>query len=134
MENIGYYALQKAIYEKLVGNVSLMAVIVGVFDHTPQETAFPFVTIGDVAASDYSSLGKSGTEQRLNIHIWSREAGHKQVADIMEMIYGLLHNGSVTVVGQTLVAMRFLSTSIQLEGDGWTNHGVMRLLVHLIDS
>lgn len=133
MPSLSYYALQKAIYEKLTGSSQLIA-LAGIFDHTPQGTAFPFVAIGDAAASDLSSLGSGRMEYRFNIHIWSREAGHKQASDIMEVIYGLLHNGSITVTGQMLVMMSFISSSIQLEDDGWTYHGTMRLRVVLTSN
>lgn len=134
MSGLNYYELQKAIYEKLTGNSPLMAIISGVFNYPPQDAVFPFLTIGGVVVNDFPALGKDGTQQQLELHIWSREAGHKQAADIMNMVYGLLHNGSLAVAGQTLVMMRFSATSIKLENDGYTHHGVMSLKVLLADN
>ncbi len=134
MPSLSYYNIQKAIYEKLTGNSQLMALIGGVFDNVPQETAFPFVTIGDIFASESSSLGKNGVEQKLSINIWSREAGHKQTAEIMDVIYGLLHNGVLTIAGQIIIAVRITSSSIRLEDDGWTYHGTMNMIVVMTDS
>lgn len=131
MPNLNYYNVQKAIYEKLTGNSQLMASVSGIFDHVPQETIFPFITIGDISSNSLPNLDKNGLEQKLNINIWSREAGKKQTSDIMEMIYGLLNNGTIIVSGQILVLMEFISNSIQLEDDGWTYRGIMHLRVVL---
>lgn len=133
MANLNYYNLQKAIYEKLIGSSSLMAIVSGVFDYPPQEVNFPFVVIADASSGDMSAIGKNIIEQQIRINIWSRELGHKQTANIMELIYVLLHNGSVAVVGQILASMRFVSTSIQLEDDGRTYQGAMLLSIILSD-
>ncbi len=134
MANLNYYNLQKAIYEKLVGSVPLMAVVSGVFDFVPQGTDFPYLVIGDVAVGDASNLAKAVADYQLNLHIWSRQAGHKQAADIMDMVYGLLHNGNIAVTGKTLVSMRVTSSNIELANDSITYHGLLRLRIILQDS
>jgi len=131
MANLNYYALQQAIYSKLSASTALMALINGVFDGIVQAIDFPYITIGDASASDSASLGASGADYRLNIHIWSREAGHKQTADIIDVLYALLHNGSLSVSGKTLVAMQVVSSEIRLENDGITQHGLLRLQIVL---
>jgi hypothetical protein len=134
MPALNYYELQKAIYEKLSGNSQLMAIISGIFNYPPQDINYPFLTIGNVVVNDFPALGRGGTQQQLELHIWSREAGHKQAADIMNIVYGLLHNGSLEVTGQTVLMMRFTATSIKLEDDGYTHHGIMGLKVVLAES
>lgn len=131
MPSPNYYNLQKAIYEKLLGNSQLVAVVGGIFDNPPQGEIFPFITLGDVSAGDVSSLESSIAEYRIGIDVWSREAGHKQTADIMDLVYATLHQSSITVSGKSFVSMRFVSSSIQLEDDGWTYHGSMGLSVIL---
>ena len=131
MSNLNYYYLQKAIYEKLTGNSSLMAIISDVFDYPPQSAIFPFISIGNANFSEVSSLVGGIMGYLCDVNIYAREAGHKQTADIMEIIYGLLHNGAVSISGKTLVMMRFESSSIKLQDDGWTYQGIMRLKVIL---
>lgn len=131
MASFSHYALQKALYQKLTGNTPLMAVVTGIFDRAAQGTAFPYITIGDAVIHDWSTKSATGTQQLVEIHIWSREGGRKQAAEIMDMVYGLLHNGSLTVEAQALVMIRFVSSNLQLESDGWTYHGAMRLRVLL---
>lgn len=134
MSNLNYYNVQKAIYEKLVASSTLMAAVNGVFDYVPQDTAFPFVIISDARASNISNLAKNGIEHRVRINIFSREAGKKQAADIMGIIEGVLHNNSISVSGQTFVAMKFIDSSIELENDGWTYRGTMDLRIILYSN
>lgn len=131
MPSLSYYNLQKAIYEKLTGDSSLMAIVSGVFDYPPQSALFPFVTIGNIHSSDISNLASDVMAYSCDVSIYSREAGHKQTADIMEIIYGLLHNRNVSISGKTLVVVRCESSSIGLENDGLTYQGIMRLKVIL---
>lgn len=134
MANLNYYNTQKAIYEKLTGSGPLISAVSGIFDHVPQDTAFPFVTISDISSSDISNLNKNGIEQKIKINIWSSEAGKKQATDIMELIYSLLNNTTISVVGHIFVTMGFISNSIELEDDGWTYHGIMNLRVVLYNN
>lgn len=129
MPNLNYYILQKAIYEKFLASSTLMAIISGVFDNVPQGTQYPFVTFNQVSTIDISNLENSCTEHKIDINIWSREGGKKQASDIMDIIYGLLHNGTITVFGHSLISMGFITNSIILEDDGRTYCGVMRLMI-----
>ena len=76
------WALQQAIYTALTGDSTLMAMITGVHDHVPQETAFPYVTIGESTARDWRTVGRKGAEATLILHAWSRSRGRKQAKQI----------------------------------------------------
>ncbi len=128
---LNYYNLQKAIYEKLTGDAGLMALISGVYDNAPQDADYPFITFGKSNSKKYDVLGKNGLEHRVNIEIWSRENGKKQPAYIIESLYSLLHNGSLSVTGAALTSMEILSYSINLESDGCTYHGIINLRIVL---
>lgn len=132
--SLDYYGLQKEIYNKLVGNSSLISIISGVFDSPPQGVDFPFVVIGNGSASELANLSGSVIEYQFDIHVWSREGGHKQSADIMGLIYDEFHNGTIVIANQELLLMEFLSSSIRLENDGWTYRGEMRLKVMLTNN
>lgn len=121
--------VQEAIYSLLSTDSTLLAMVTGVYDHTPQDTAFPYVTIGEAECRDVSNLAASGVEANFGIHIFSREAGHKETHQIMERIYTLLHNTSPAVSGQTVVSMRIISADVMLERDGFTYRGMMKLRV-----
>ncbi|MFW0776993.1 MAG: DUF3168 domain-containing protein [Rickettsiales bacterium] len=126
MTNFSHHALHKAIYQKLTEDATLINAVNGVFDLVPQGQEYPYITIGESTTSDWSTNTTTGTEHLLTIHVWSREGGKKETELLMERIHTLLHDGSLTIDDQTLVLSRFQSSSIELEGDGWTNHGRMR--------
>jgi hypothetical protein len=128
---LNYYDLQKAIYEKLIANSGLMAQVSGIYDNVPQETSYPFISFGRNYSKKYDVLGKNGLEQKLDIEIWSREGGKKQSAYIMESVYSLLHNAEIVIAGHNLISMEVISTSINLESDGCTYHGIISLRVIL---
>lgn len=126
MVNFSHYPLQKSVFQKLSGDTTLTGLINGVFDRSLQEQNYPYVTLGESLISDWSTKTTNGTEQIIVLRVWSREGGRKQVEIIMERIHTLLHDPVMTVDGQTLISMRFSSSAINLESDGWTYHGVMR--------
>jgi hypothetical protein len=126
MANLGYLSLQKALFLKLSGDSALQALTTGVHDRAPQNSEFPYVVIGDMEGKDWSTKTTSGTEYLFEIQVWSREGGRKEAATIMERIYQLLHDGSMTVENNSLVLMRLVANAISLENDGWTYLGTMQ--------
>ena len=99
------------IYTALTGDGTLMAMITGVHDHVPQETAFPYVTIGEASAVAWRTVGADGMEVTLVMHAWSRSRGHREVKQIMAEIHRILHEANLTVPGHVLglAALRVLA-------------------------
>jgi hypothetical protein len=125
MSAFSHYPLQKSVYETLSGDSALMALVSGVFDRPPQGTEFPYITLGEASGNDWSAAGVNGMQYLLALQIWSREGGRKQAALIRERVYTLLHQADLSVEGQTLVLLRFVSSAIALLDDGYTYHGAM---------
>jgi hypothetical protein len=123
MTQFSHFSLQQALYQHLCGDAALTALVTGIYDHVPQGTQYPFVTLGESAIRDWSNAEKQGTEQVITLRIWSREAGRKQAATIMERITILLNSAALNVTGQTLVSLRFISSNITLQDDGITYKG-----------
>ena len=127
MADFSHFALQKAIYETLTADSTLMALVEGIYDRVPQDCAFPYISIGEAKIADWSTKTTTGTEQLISLYVCSREGGRKQAATIMERIHTLLHNASPAVDGQALISLRFVGSSIELESDGWTYRGMVQL-------
>ncbi len=125
MANFSHYSLQHAVYQQLSADSQLLTLVNAVYDRPPQGSAFPYITIGESKISDWSTKTTTGTEQVFAVHAWSRNGGRKEAATIMERVYMLLHQAGLTVTGQVLVSLRFVSSEIMLENDGFTYHGVM---------
>lgn len=134
MTYLSNFSLQQSLYQTLSGDSSLNTMISGVFDHVPQESAYPFVTIGECAVRDFSNALKQGTENRISLHIYSRAPGRKEASQIMERIVILLQNATLSVFGQQLISCRFTASAIALLDDGVTCKGTLQFAVRLTES
>ena len=123
--------LQRAIYLKLNGDATLSALITGVFDHVPQNQAFPYVVLGEDTLKDWSTFGTLGQEPTVTLHVWSRSRGKREAQDILSRIDTLLHRASLTVTGQNVTGIEREFEQTLRDGDGVTYHGVQRYRVLL---
>ena len=118
--------VQQALYSKLSGDGVLMAMITGVFDALPEQTSLPYVIIGDGVESKEDSLESSHSRCELAIHVWTGALGRKTVLNVMDRVYGLLHQGSLTLTGFELLLMRCREAFTELVEEGPHLHGVMQ--------
>ena len=129
-------ALQAGIYGRLTGYSALTTALGGsfVYDHVPQNTAAPYVVIGDDTSVAYDSKSHNGWDCTVTVHCWDfQKAGRKSVKTLMGHIYDALHaaHASITVTGFGLVQIRcdfqqtFQEIGIEGAGDHYY-HGVQR--------
>ena len=131
------FALQQAIFSTLDGGTINDAdgnAITGVFDDVPENTAYPYVVIGEETATNIDTKDKDAHEHTLTIHVWSQYRGRKEIKNIMSSVYTLLHNASITVSGASLVNIRHEFENTLTEADGITRHGVRRFRAVVFDS
>ena len=121
--------IQQAVFNLLDGDTTLDAMVNGIHDYVPQESAFPYITISEQESRDWSTKTTSGTQMALTLHVYSRARGKKETAEILERLHVLLHQGNLSLTGQHLVAMRFELGDIQLEADAITYHGRIRFRI-----
>ena len=125
--SVGQFALQSAIYSALNGDSNLTSTLgASVFDDVTEGTSTPFITIGEETATEFDTKDLAGSENTINIHIWSEYKGSKETKQIMDRVHDLLHDSSLSVTGFNLVNMRFEFSDIIRDPDGVTRHGVMR--------
>jgi len=125
--SIGQFALQERIYSTLSGDSTLTSTLgAAVYDDVPENSAYPFVSLGEATASDYSTYDLSGSQTTMTIHIWSQYKGAKEVKNIMDRVHTLLHDKTLTVTGFNLINLRFEFIDTLQDPDGITRHGVMR--------
>lgn len=125
MTHFSHLPLQKAVYDVLTADATLMALITGLYDHVPQDTPYPYIFFGDVRVDDISNLSTQQMDIRLPFYIMSRQAGRAQTATIMDRVHFLLHEAALMPVGQILVSLRDVSNRITLQSDGFTYEGEM---------
>lgn len=123
-------AFQTAVYTALAAALG-SAPAVPVYDYTPQNTAYPYVTIDyqDDANADFLSQRK--TRKVMYFAIWSNYRGQKEVLQIMSRIDAALHQKSLALSSGRIAQMRVLSKRTNREPDGQTFMGQVRLEVLL---
>ena len=63
-------ALQQTIFNTLDGDSTLQSLVSDVFNFVPQNTAYPYVQIGDDSLSDNSTKDLDGNIHSIVIHTW----------------------------------------------------------------
>ena len=126
--------LQKSIFNALDGDSTLQNLVTDVYDFVPENTAFPYVKVGEETSTDNGTKTLQGNEHTLVIHTFSRYRGSKEVKEIMSRIYALLHESSLSVTGASLVNLRFEFSDVIKENDGFTSHGLQRFRAVVYDS
>ena len=119
-------AIQKAVYERLSADSSLMGKVTGIFDFVPDNQEFPYVTIGEATTVPFATFSRFGEEATITLHIWSRYQGFKEIADIMDDLNRLLGHQDLQVIGYDTITCFYDFSETLREPDGITRHGVVR--------
>lgn len=117
---------QKTLYSILTGDVTLMAMILGVFDHVPDNQAYPYVTIQAKPWIDRGSETWEGLSATITINVWYRRSGSGdlEVQKIQKRIDELLHDKDICIEGWNIVAFRRSMIDILVDPDNITLHGI----------
>jgi hypothetical protein len=106
MTALALQAVQPAIYSKLSADGVLMGMVSGIYDAVPQNAALPYGVIGDGTTQELPQVVHLLTECNFEIRVWSKSGGRKTVLNILNRIYGLLHRGTLSPAGFTVLSMR----------------------------
>jgi hypothetical protein len=124
-------AMQAALHEALLADDALVGMVEGVYDHVPAKTAYPYVTIGDMRATDVSAVETQLVQMQCALHLYSRERGRKEISTIMQRLHDLLHDTQLSMASYSMIRMHYAGSQIAQERDGLTYHGQMRFEVML---
>lgn len=136
---MGYHSfdLQSAVFSLLSGDSSLDTLIGDgrIYDSVaPQDSAYPYVIIGMQTTTDIGTKNLDGNLYNLDIEVWSQYRGQKQIKEVMERIYNLVNNVSISVSGADSVMSYVSSTATMTEVDGVTRHGIVNVDFTIYDS
>lgn len=126
--------VQTAIATILKADGTFMGLISGLYDHVPQNKAFPYVVLGTATEIPFDVFGKDGKEQTFTIHIWSRYEGFKEAYTILDRLNVVLDQAALTVTGHTLVYCHYENTDALRDPDGITRHLVIRYRIIAQDT
>ena len=130
------FDLQTILFSTLNGDSTLDGIVGNnkIFDNVPQDTAYPYVVIGNINAINRGTKTLDGNEYNVDIDVWSTYRGKKEISDTMERIYELLHEASYSVSGADMVVSQVTNTITLVENNGITRHGVLSLSVIVYDN
>ena len=127
--SFGPKEVQITLYNMLTGDVTLMALITGVYDFVPDNKAFSFVTIGEADWSDRGSQTTEGYTGTITINTWTQARGRATAHAIMAEIDRIIHNASASISGWSSLSLRRDFSTILVEDDAVTFHGVQRFKI-----
>ena len=134
MSNLALLEVQHGIYAKLAGDGLLMGMVTGVYDAPPQQAAFPYVVIGDGKQAALPADSLQVTECRLTLHVWTDASGRKPALNILNRLYALLHQGTLTLTGYQLVLLRGVDAQTELAEQGSHMHGMLTILATVVEQ
>ncbi len=123
------WALQQAIFATLVASDAVKDAVGDpprVFDAVPRGSAFPYIVVGDDKESDWSTATEPGSAHALTVHVWSRAAGRRETRLAAQAVIDALDGAELSIDGQTLIDLRWLSSDSSRESDGETVHAQIR--------
>ena len=89
--------------------------------------------MGEETSANSGTKSLDAIEHTLTLHVWSQYRGRREIKEIMQSVYSLLHNTAITVTGASLVNIRQEFNNTLMENDGITRHGVMRFRAVVFD-
>jgi hypothetical protein len=136
---MGYHSfdLQSALYSLLSGDSTLDSLLGDnkIFDSVaPQDTAYPYVLIGLETTTDIGTKTVDGNLYNVDIDVWSQYRGQKEIKEIMERIYNLTNNVTISVSGADSVMSYVNSATTLVEADGITRHGIVNINFTIYDN
>lgn len=128
--------VQVAIFKVLSQDPELETLLGGpnkIFDHVPDNKAFPYITFDPKDFTDRSSHTWRGFSAPVQIDVWYRAPGRGrlEVQKIQKRIDQLLHSQDICIEGWNIISSRIQTTGIIKDEDNVTLHGyqIINLLI-----
>ncbi len=101
-------ALQCAVVERLASSPDVLA-ITGpgrIFDRQITRADPPYLVIGAITTTDFSTGDDDASEHRFEIEAWTRQNGRRQAVELADAVRAALHDAGLTLDGAVLVNLR----------------------------
>ncbi|GIL03331.1 MAG: hypothetical protein BroJett030_32300 [Alphaproteobacteria bacterium] len=121
-------ALQKAVYETLLADAALTALIGSgrLFDDVPPATRPPYLLFAGSGHSDWSTGTEAGEAHAFGIEVWSAGKGRKEAAAIAAAVRDALAGLAAIEPPWHLVSLRHESTTFERDPQTEYFRGLMR--------
>ena len=143
----------QAIYDTLTADTELMGRVTGVYDHVPdgdlnveyslvptnaevpttttepEPGEFPYIVINRADSDPFVTFSRFGETINLDLMIYSKYRGYKEINEIMDDLFRLLANVDLTVTGYDTAACMYDSANVDRLTDGDTRLGIFSIRV-----
>ncbi|MEO1042132.1 MAG: DUF3168 domain-containing protein [Pseudomonadota bacterium] len=136
MNSDAAWSLQTALYTALTSDTDLQSILgvpARVYDSIPSDTIFPFVQIGAGQLFPYGGID-GGFEHMIRITAFSRWGGRQECKAIADAVRAVLHNGSLTLEGHSLIQSRLIFEDHLRHREPDTYQGTMRYRLLTVPS
>ncbi|MDP3526524.1 MAG: DUF3168 domain-containing protein [Hoeflea sp.] len=101
-------ALQKAVVERLAGDPDVTAIVGAgrIFDRQITRAEPPYLVLGEMTTTDFSTGDGAGSEHRFEIEAWSKDNGRRQTAALADAVCAALHDADLALDGAVLINLR----------------------------
>ena len=105
-----------------------------VFDDVPEGTAYPYVIIGTEQTREAGTKSTDGNIYNFDIEVWSQYRGQKEIKEVMERLYNIFNNSTISVSGADSVMSFVVSAITLVEPDAITRHGIINIDFTVYDN
>lgn len=128
------WPIQKALVAQMVANTSLAAAVTGIYDGmAPEDTAMPYVVVGEPSEDSFDALGTHGYNATFVIHVWSNQRGTSREAFLIGDLVDAALAPRLTIAGHGSGITRKGEREMLIEDDG-TRHLAIRYLFRAMEA
>ncbi|MDZ7601853.1 MAG: DUF3168 domain-containing protein [Hoeflea sp.] len=100
--------LQRAVVERLAADPDVTAIAGAgrIFDRQITRAEPPYLVLGEMTTSDFSTGDGAGSEHRFEIEAWSKDNGRRQAAALADAVRAALHDADLALVDAVLINLR----------------------------
>ena len=101
-------ALQVAVVERLAVDPDVLAIIGAgrIFDRLITRAEPPYLVLGQITTTDFSTGDSAGSEHRFEIETWTKQNGRKQAVELADAVRTALHDADLTLDAAVLINLR----------------------------
>ncbi|MGG3625532.1 DUF3168 domain-containing protein [Bacillus gobiensis] len=126
------FELQKALFQRFTNDAALSSKVSGrIYDAVPENTPYPYVTIGEPTNTPFDTKTSFGENTILSVHCWSSYSGKKEAYEILNLILQSLSRPLELGGGFKLQDFRREQMNVIIDIDGKTKHGILELRFYI---
>jgi hypothetical protein len=100
--------LQQAIVERLSTDSAVLAITGAgrIFNRLITRAEPPYLVLGEIISSDFSTGDSDASEHRFEIEAWSKQNGRREAVELADAVRAALHDADLTLAGAVLINLR----------------------------